>query len=77
MRATASHGRHDIRFETAPVPTPGAGELLLEVRTVGVCGSAVGGRAPVNEAVVELAHRVGRGELEPAVASLELLLTDR
>jgi NADPH:quinone reductase-like Zn-dependent oxidoreductase len=73
MRA-ASHGRHDIRFATAPVPSPGAGDLLLEVRTVGVCGSDVGEGAPVNEAVVELAHRVERGELEPAVANLELLL---
>jgi 2-dehydropantoate 2-reductase len=34
----------------------------------------LGGRAPVNEAVVELAHRVERKELEPAVANLQLLL---
>jgi 2-dehydropantoate 2-reductase len=34
----------------------------------------LGGRAPVNEAVVELAHRVERKELEPSEANLELLL---
>jgi 2-dehydropantoate 2-reductase len=34
----------------------------------------LGSRAPVNEAVVELAHRIERGELEPGVGNLELLL---
>jgi 2-dehydropantoate 2-reductase len=35
---------------------------------------AAGGRALVNEAVVELAHRVERGELEPGLHNLETLL---
>jgi 2-dehydropantoate 2-reductase len=34
----------------------------------------LGGRAPVNEAVVELAHRIERGELEPGIGNLPLLL---
>jgi 2-dehydropantoate 2-reductase len=34
----------------------------------------LGGRAPVNEAVVELAHRIERGELEPGIENLPLLL---
>lgn len=42
MRAAVYHGREDIRFEDVPVPSPGPGELLLEVGTVGVCGSDVG-----------------------------------
>jgi (R,R)-butanediol dehydrogenase/meso-butanediol dehydrogenase/diacetyl reductase len=42
MNAAVYHGLGDIRFETVPVPTPAAGELLLEVGTVGVCGSDVG-----------------------------------
>ena len=42
MRAAVYHGRHDIRFEDVLVPTPGRGELLLEVGTAGVCGSDVG-----------------------------------
>jgi (R,R)-butanediol dehydrogenase/meso-butanediol dehydrogenase/diacetyl reductase len=42
MRAAVYHGREDIRFEDVPVPTPGPGELLLEVGTAGVCGSDVG-----------------------------------
>lgn len=42
MRAAVYHGRGDIRFEQVPVPSPGPGELLLEVGTAGVCGSDVG-----------------------------------
>lgn len=42
MRAAVYHGRRDIRFERLPVPSPGEGELLLEVGTVGVCGTDVG-----------------------------------
>lgn len=41
MRAAVYHGAHDIRFEDVAVPTPAAGELLLEVGTVGVCGTDV------------------------------------
>ncbi|WP_368498380.1 zinc-binding dehydrogenase [Herbiconiux sp. A18JL235] len=42
MRAAVYHGRRDLRFEEVPVPSPGPGELLIEVGTVGVCGSDVG-----------------------------------
>jgi (R,R)-butanediol dehydrogenase/meso-butanediol dehydrogenase/diacetyl reductase len=41
MRAAVYHGQHDIRFEERPVPQPAPGELLLEVGTVGVCGTDV------------------------------------
>ena len=33
------HGREDIRIEDVPEPTPGPGELLLEVGAAGVCGT--------------------------------------
>lgn len=42
MHAAVYYGKEDIRFEEVPVPAPGLGELLLEVGTVGVCGSDVG-----------------------------------
>jgi (R,R)-butanediol dehydrogenase/meso-butanediol dehydrogenase/diacetyl reductase len=42
MNAAVYYGLEDIRFESVPVPKPAAGELLLEVGTVGVCGSDVG-----------------------------------
>ena len=42
MRAAVYHGPGDVRFEEMPDPVPGPGELLLDVATVGICGSDVG-----------------------------------
>ena len=42
MRAAVFHGREDIRIENLPEPTPGAGELLLEVHAAGICGTDAG-----------------------------------
>lgn len=39
MRAAVMHGKQDIRIEEVPVPAAQPGELLLEVTTVGVCGT--------------------------------------
>jgi len=39
MRAAVMHGRGDIRIENVPVPFARPGELLLEVSTVGICGT--------------------------------------
>jgi L-iditol 2-dehydrogenase len=39
MTALVLHAKEDLRFEERPVPVPGPGQILLEVRSVGVCGS--------------------------------------
>jgi (R,R)-butanediol dehydrogenase / meso-butanediol dehydrogenase / diacetyl reductase len=39
MRAAVFHERGDIRIETVPDPVPRPGELLLEVKAVGICGT--------------------------------------
>ncbi|MFV0453013.1 MAG: alcohol dehydrogenase catalytic domain-containing protein [Propioniciclava sp.] len=39
MKALVLHGKEDLRFEERPVPSPGPGEVLLEIGSVGVCGS--------------------------------------
>ena len=39
MRAAVYHGTRDIRIEEREVPSPGPGDLLLRVGTVGVCGT--------------------------------------
>jgi L-iditol 2-dehydrogenase len=39
MRALVLHAKEDLRFEERPVPVPGPGTVLLEVGSVGVCGS--------------------------------------
>jgi len=41
MRAAVLHGVRDIRLEDWPRPAPGPGEVLLEIASVGVCGSDV------------------------------------
>jgi L-iditol 2-dehydrogenase len=41
MRASRLHGIRDLRLEDLPRPTPGPGEVLLKVASVGVCGSDV------------------------------------
>jgi (R,R)-butanediol dehydrogenase / meso-butanediol dehydrogenase / diacetyl reductase len=42
MKAAVYHGAGDIRIEDVPDPTPAAGELLLEIHAVGICGTDVG-----------------------------------
>lgn len=42
MRAAVLHGKGDIRFEDVPVAHALPGEILLEVSTVGVCGTDAG-----------------------------------
>jgi L-iditol 2-dehydrogenase len=41
MRAARLHGIRDLRLEDLPRPTPGPGEVLLKVASVGTCGSDV------------------------------------
>ena len=41
MKAYVLHGVNDIRFEEVPVPSPGEGEVLVEVQAVGICGSDI------------------------------------
>ncbi len=39
MRALVYHGRGDLRVEDVKEPEPGPGEVLVEMRACGVCGS--------------------------------------
>ncbi|MFC2076300.1 zinc-binding dehydrogenase [candidate division KSB1 bacterium] len=39
VKAAVLYGPRDLRFEEITVEPPGAGEALLKVKTVGVCGS--------------------------------------
>ncbi|UGS25041.1 zinc-binding dehydrogenase [Microbacterium resistens] len=39
MKRLAIHGKEDVRWEDAPIPEPGDGEIRLRVRFVGICGS--------------------------------------
>ncbi|XP_067871299.1 sorbitol dehydrogenase-like [Heterodontus francisci] len=35
------HGPGDLKLENRPIPEPGAGEVLLKIHSVGICGSDV------------------------------------
>src|SRR5689334_22091058 len=39
--AAVLYGPGDLRIEERPVPTPGPDEVLVEIRSVGICGSDV------------------------------------
>jgi L-iditol 2-dehydrogenase len=39
MKTLRLHGTRDLRIQDEPIPTPGANEALIRVKTVGVCGS--------------------------------------
>ena len=41
MPAVMAHGPHDYRMEERPVPKPGPGEVLLKVKSTGVCASDI------------------------------------
>lgn len=39
MQAAVLHGRHDVRIESVPVPSAGAGELIVRVGAALTCGT--------------------------------------
>lgn len=41
MKAWVLHGKADLRYETVKLPQPAAGEVLVEVRAAGICGSDI------------------------------------
>jgi len=43
MKALVWYGERDVRYEDAPEPEPGAGEVVLEVKLAGICGSDLHG----------------------------------
>lgn len=41
MKAVVAHGPHDYRLEERPVPSPGPGEVLIRVKSTGICASDI------------------------------------
>jgi L-iditol 2-dehydrogenase len=41
MRAVVFHGPGDLRFEEVPLPTPGAGEIVVRIEAALTCGTDV------------------------------------
>ena len=62
MRVAVYHNNHDVRIEERPVPAIGAGEVLLRVRSSGICGSDVMEWYRAPRAPLVLGHEVA-GEI--------------
>jgi 2-desacetyl-2-hydroxyethyl bacteriochlorophyllide A dehydrogenase len=43
MKAARFYGGKDIRLETLPIPEPGHGDVLVQVKATGICGSDLHG----------------------------------
>ena len=43
MKALVFHGPYQLSWDAWPLPMPAAGEIMIAVRTVGICGSDVHG----------------------------------
>ena len=39
MQAVVCHAPEDYRLESVPIPVPAAGEMVLQVQSVGICAS--------------------------------------
>jgi len=39
MKAAVWNGPHDLSIQEVPIPSPGRGEVLVQTRAVGICGS--------------------------------------
>ena len=76
MKAARFYGGKDIRVETVPDPAPGPGQVLIRVRSGGICGSDLHGyRKPSEDKTVRtLCHELS-GEvvtLGPKVTGLRV-----
>ena len=41
MKAAVFYGKHDLRVKDQPVPVPGAGQVQIQVRACGICGTDI------------------------------------
>jgi threonine dehydrogenase-like Zn-dependent dehydrogenase len=76
VRAAVYYGRQDVRIEEAPDRgAPGPGELLLDVRLAGICGTDVG-EFLLGPGVIPVDRRhPGSGHLGPMIIGHEFLGT--
>lgn len=68
MKAAHFYGGKDIRVETVANPEPGTGEVLVQVRATGICGSDLHGYHA--GATQQGAPRIGGHELTGIVAAV-------
>ena len=62
MRVAMYYNNRDVRLEEMPTPQIGPGELLVKVRTSGICGSDVMEWYRIKKAPLVLGHEIA-GEI--------------
>ncbi|MDO8461718.1 MAG: zinc-dependent dehydrogenase [Deltaproteobacteria bacterium] len=62
MRVATYYNNQDIRIEERPIPSIGAGELLIKIRSTGICGSDIMEWYRVGKAPRILGHEIA-GEI--------------
>jgi 2-desacetyl-2-hydroxyethyl bacteriochlorophyllide A dehydrogenase len=75
VKAAVLHGPRDLRLESAPVPEPAAGEVLVRVGAAGLCGTDYriwSGERPVRYPLVPGHEFVGRVEATGAGANVRV-----
>ncbi|GAA4343396.1 zinc-dependent alcohol dehydrogenase [Microbacterium rhizosphaerae] len=73
MRALRWHARGDLRVETVPTPRPRAGEALIRVERVGLCGTDVEEyRTGPHDIPVDAPHPVS-GAMAPMIPGHEVV----
>ena len=68
MKAAQFYGGKDIRLRTLPSPTPGPGEVLVQVKATGICGSDLHGYHAENPK--PLSPRIAGHELTGRIVDL-------
>lgn len=58
MRAAVYYNNHDIRLKDMPVPNIGPGELLVQIKACGICGSDVMEWYRLKKAPLVLGHEI-------------------
>ncbi len=58
MKVGMYYNNRDVRIEEMPIPEPGPGELLLEIKASGICGSDVMEWYRIKKAPLVLGHEV-------------------
>ena len=76
MKAALFYGEKDIRVEDRPTPEPGPGEVLIGIKSAGICGSDLhnyrGNRPSTNDVPWEQGHELS-GVVEALGTGVEIL----
>ncbi len=77
MRVAMYYNNRDVRLEELPVPTIGAGELLIRTRASGICGSDLMEWYRIKKAPLVLGHEISGEVVEVGGGVKDFRIGDR